>query len=174
MSQNSYPPQYERFPGDNGTAYTPSEPPKKSRRGLWILGGILLGLIALVVILVAVLGDPKTAQNVPQPSHAATATAHASRAIKAAPPVSAKPKVVTAREGKWEVPTEVKPGTYTTTAGTDNIGGCYVARLHDFDGGINSIIANDNVNPGAHGRIVIKATDKGVEFTGPCVWTKVK
>lgn len=75
-------------------------------------------------------------------------------------------------EGSWEVGTDVKAGTYTTTVPADER--CYWARLKNFDGELGSIIANDNLAAGARGRLVVKPTDKGLELTGPCRWLPVK
>lgn len=87
-------------------------------------------------------------------------------ATNPAPP--AKPAAKGLTSGTWEVGTEVKPGTYTTTA-TDH---CYWARLKDFDGDLDAIIANGNLKDGERGRITVKKTDKGLELTGDCVWTR--
>lgn len=81
-------------------------------------------------------------------------------------------KAVELRSGTWKVPTEIKPGTYVTTAGTGLLGGCYWARVKSFDGEMNSLIANGLVEAGSRGRFTVKASDKGVELTGDCVWTK--
>jgi hypothetical protein len=72
--------------------------------------------------------------------------------------------------GVWKVPGEVKPGTYTTDASEP----CYWARLKGFDGEMNSIIANGNVDEGARGRLTVKATDKGLQLDGACIWTRAK
>lgn len=72
--------------------------------------------------------------------------------------------------GVWQVPGEAKPGTYTTTAGES----CYWARLSSFDGELSSIIANNNIDAGARGRLTVKKTDKGLQLDGPCVWVKAK
>lgn len=71
-------------------------------------------------------------------------------------------------EGTWQVGAEAKPGTYTTTADDH----CYWARISNFDGDLNSIIANDNLAPGSRGRITVKKTDKGLELKGSCVWVR--
>lgn len=85
-----------------------------------------------------------------------------------APP--AKPVETLIKAGSWAVPSEVKPGTYTTVAE----GGCYWARLKDFNGELSSIIANGNLDDGQRGRITVKKTDKGLELTGDCTWTVAK
>lgn len=174
MPENTYPPQYERWHEDPGPPLygPPPQAPKSNKRTLVILGAVLAGLVVLVGCLALIFTSHKGDKPQAQPSQIATATHAPSRAVKAQPPV-AKPTAVTVRDGKWEVPGEVKPGTYTTTANADGAG-CYWGRLHDFDGGMNSTIANDILAPGAHGRVTIKATDKGIEFSGGCVWAKVK
>ncbi len=74
--------------------------------------------------------------------------------------------------GIWEVGTEVEPGTYVTQAeGEGILDSCYVARLSGFSAGFEDIIANENVDGGAQGRITIEDSDTGVEFSGACVWT---
>lgn len=74
-------------------------------------------------------------------------------------------------DGTYRVGRDLKAGTYTTTVPADSFG-CYWARLKDFDGELGSIAANGDLSPGAKGRMTVKATDKGVEFTGGCKWAK--
>lgn len=96
----------------------------------------------------------------------ATAASKAAEAVK--PHTMPAPKPVTLGAGTWQVGTEVKPGTYTTTAGSS----CYWARLKGFDGELESIIANGNLDDGQRGRLTVKASDKGLELTGDCVWVR--
>lgn len=174
MPENTYPPQYERWHDDQGPPTYAPPPTKKDRRVMWILGAVLAALVVLVLCLVGIFTSHKGDKTQAHPSQVATATHAPSRAVKAEPPiVKATPKRVTITDGTYEVGTEVKPGTYTTDADKGG-SGCYWARLKDFDGGVNSIQDNGNLAPGAHGRINIKSTDKGVELTGGCVWTKTK
>lgn len=70
--------------------------------------------------------------------------------------------------GTWEVGTEVKPGTYIAEA-TEY---CYWARLRNFDGDLDSIVANGNLDAGQRGRITVKKSDKGLELNGDCVWVR--
>lgn len=93
--------------------------------------------------------------------------AAATAASKAAP--AAKPAKPQLSAGTWQVGTEVKPGTYTTTAKDSP---CYWARLKGFDGELTSIIANGNLDDQQHGRLTVKATDKGLELSGDCVWVR--
>jgi len=66
-------------------------------------------------------------------------------------------------DGTWAVGSDIKPGTYVVSSGED----CYWARLRNFEGSLDSIIANGNTS---HGRVTIKKTDKGLELSGGCVW----
>lgn len=75
-------------------------------------------------------------------------------------------------DGQYEVGSEIQVGDYRTTVPADSFG-CYWARVHDFDGELQSIIANGNLQAGARGRITVKKTDAGVEFTGGCTWKRV-
>lgn len=83
----------------------------------------------------------------------------------------AAPKVATVGDGQHAVGEDIKPGTYTTVVGEDSFG-CYWARVNDFEGELQSIIANGNLDPGAKGRIVVKKSDAGVEFKGGCEWKR--
>lgn len=87
------------------------------------------------------------------------------------PSAVSQPKTSALMSGTLEVGKEVKPGTYSTTAAEDSFG-CYWARLRNFDGGVESIIANGNLGPGQKGRFTVKKSDKGLELTGDCVWKK--
>jgi hypothetical protein len=72
-------------------------------------------------------------------------------------------------DGIWIVGTDMAPGTYRTTVPGGN---CYWARLRSFDGGLNSILANDL--PGRGSAIVeIRPTDTGFETSGCGTWEKV-
>ena len=71
-----------------------------------------------------------------------------------------------------EVGTEIPPGTYVTVAPDGALDYCYWARLSGFSGSFDDIIANDNLDSGARGRVTISDSDTGVEFTGPCRWVE--
>jgi hypothetical protein len=68
-------------------------------------------------------------------------------------------------DGTHVVGNEIRPGTYRAQ-GAD---GCYWARLHNFSGGVNSILANDNAAGPAV--VTILSTDKGFESDGCGTWT---
>jgi hypothetical protein len=91
----------------------------------------------------------------------------ATKAVKGQPAVPAG-----IGDGQHAVGPDIKAGTYTTTVPDDAIG-CYWARVNDFEGELQSIKANGNLAPGAKGRIVVKSSDAGVEFTGGCQWKRV-
>jgi len=69
-------------------------------------------------------------------------------------------------EGTFRVPQDVKPGTYRTKGGE----GCYWARLKNFSGGLNSIIANGNAS--GPEVVTIKSTDRGFETNDCGNWTR--
>lgn len=76
-------------------------------------------------------------------------------------------------EGTWAVGEEIQPRTYTTNAPDGSaLDGCYWARLSGFTGEFDQIIANGNIEAGAHGRVQISSSDAGVQFTGACSWTR--
>lgn len=89
-----------------------------------------------------------------------------------APTTPAREGAKTYGAGTYEVGKDIKAGTYVTTA-PDGLG-CTWQRLKAFDGEITSVIAADVLAGGARGRVTVKATDKGVELAGDCVWTVAK
>lgn len=79
---------------------------------------------------------------------------------------TAKPDPNVIAAGLWEVPEQVKPGTYQTDEP-----GCYWARLRDLDtSSVAAIAANGNT--AGPTRVKIARTDKG--FETDCVWRKVR
>lgn len=87
-----------------------------------------------------------------------------------AQPAESKPAGV--GDGQHAVGVDIKPGTYVTTVPAGGLG-CYWARVKDFSGELNSIIANGNIPVDGRGRVDVKASDKGVEFMGGCTWKRV-
>lgn len=72
-------------------------------------------------------------------------------------------------DGIWIMGTDAAPGTYRTNVPGGN---CYWARLRDFSGGLNSIIANDL--PGRGSAIVeLRSTDAGFETHDCGTWERV-
>ena len=69
-------------------------------------------------------------------------------------------------DGTWAVGSNIAPGTYKTSGGST----CYWARLKNFTGALDSILANDNTSGRAV--VTIKATDKGFTSNGCGTWKK--
>lgn len=139
--------------------------PRKRRIWPWVLAAVAISLCLASAIAALASGDPQTANP-----GTSIGIAGGKAAVSAAPKVTGKAEPATVRGGIWEVPGEVKPGTYTTTADDH----CYWARLKNFDGELDSINANGNIDPGQRGRIVVKRSDKGLELRGDCVWKAAK
>lgn len=77
--------------------------------------------------------------------------------------------------GVYRVVTDIPVGSYKTKgAGVkgDVLGGCYWGRLKDESGEFGSIIANGTLDSASPGKMVVRATDKFVEFKGDCAWFK--
>jgi hypothetical protein len=138
-------------------------PQRKRRVWPWIALA-LVGLCLLGIVVSAVGGRNHATTGVTPTATTKAKPAASSTTAKAA----TKAAAVTFGEGSWEVGSEIKPGTYTTTAGDDAY--CYWARLKSFDGELGAVIANGNLDPGGRGRIVVKKSDKGLELTGGCTW----
>ncbi len=69
-------------------------------------------------------------------------------------------------DGMYIVGTDITPGTYKNTG----VQGCYYARLRNFSGSLDAIIANNNVDSTAI--VTIASSDKGFESNGCGTWTK--
>lgn len=162
---------------------TPPPNPAKPKRkgGLWLAIAAFLGLCVVGGILAgtfAAIGKggpgqvPSSAWAEPAPTVTVTKTVVATApAVKQ--PANTKAKVTaavptTVGDGTWEVGAEVQPGTYTVTSD----GYCYWARLKNFDGELDSIITNGNLDPGARGRVTVRKSDKGIELAGGCTWKR--
>jgi len=70
--------------------------------------------------------------------------------------------------GVYQVGVDIKAGKYRT----GNPGGdtCYYAKLANLDGGLDSILANNNIE--GPGIMSVSKGDSFIEFTGNCVWDK--
>jgi len=75
----------------------------------------------------------------------------------------------TISEGIFKVNTEVKPGTYKTTADD----GCYFARLKGFSGDAGEIIANGVKSSGEQAIVTIEKTDVGFDSSNCGTWKLV-
>ena len=74
-------------------------------------------------------------------------------------------------EGTYQIGVVAKPGRYKTTV-PQNSSGCYWERTKDDSGDMDSIIANDNVNPGARASITVNSGEF-FKSSGCGTWTRV-
>lgn len=75
-------------------------------------------------------------------------------------------------DGTYVVGTDIKAGLYKTTGpASSEFPNCYWARERDLDGGLNSIIANDNTQGPT--TVKIASTDKGFKTSGCKAWVKI-
>lgn len=79
----------------------------------------------------------------------------------------------------WKVGTKdnfnagiLSPGSYIVVSGSTT--SCYWARVKGFDGELDSIISNGNIEAGSTARVTVKKTDKGLTLQGDCAATKDK
>lgn len=75
-----------------------------------------------------------------------------------------QPAQTSIRPGTWLVNAQIAPGTYHVSAGAN----CYWERVRDFQGGLNSIIANDFVPSGGSLNVTIHSGDAGFTTDGDC------
>ena len=112
---------------------------RKSRRRFWI--GVLL---ALAFIAAVACGTPAPESTPVQPNPPAAADNDDVSAVEPEKPAGVG-------DGQHAVGVDIKPGEYVTTVPASGLG-CYWARVKDFSGELNSIIANGNLEVGARGR----------------------
>ena len=136
------------------------QPPKKAKRFGWptviITAVVALGLGGIV----GASGDGTATTAEPNAAVTVTESAEA----ESAPTASKAPTTEettepesesTMEEGTYEIGVDAEPGRYKTRV-PDDSSGCYWERLKDDRGGLDSIIANDNVNAGARVSITVK------------------
>lgn len=85
--------------------------------------------------------------------------------VRATSPITANPNAAFGA-GTYMVGTDIAPGTWRAEGGS----GCYWARLKDFSGGPDAIIANDNTTGSAV--VQIAASDAGFSSARCGTWTK--
>jgi hypothetical protein len=151
----------------------PPPQPQPIRTGV---PGLLVFVIAGVMfmfggIIGLGLGVAASSGEVGAPSAAATETVTAkSRAARKSASPAPKPRKTVATsfdDGTYRVGAEIKPGTYKAPGG----GGCYWERMRDFEGGLNSIIANES--PAGSTTVTIKSGDKGFKTHGCGTWKRL-
>ncbi len=130
-------------------------PPKKEMSAGKIIGIVAIVVFFLVVIINMASGSPSSTTSTSQTTSTQTT------------PASTSPQT-SFGDGTFIVGTDIEPGTYRTTGGSN----CYYARLSGFGGTDNNIIANANTN--GNGAIVtIKASDAGFQSSGCDTWTQI-
>jgi hypothetical protein len=82
-------------------------------------------------------------------------------------PQKPEPQKPSFGDGTYQVGTDIQPGTYRTRDGSLN---CYWERLKDFNGDLNSILANGNTS--APAIVTIERTDAGFNSQGCGTWTQ--
>jgi len=156
-------PQQGMPPGGQQPPYGPvpvQQPPKKAKRFGWptviITAVAALGLGGIV----GGSGDGTATTAEPSATVTVTESAEAESASTASKAPEAKKTTEpesesTMDEGTYEIGVDAKPGQYKTQV-PESSSGCYWERLKDDRGGFDSIIANDNVNPGARASVTVK------------------
>src|SRR5690606_13297672 len=114
-------------------------------------------------------GSTVTVTAKPEPAPTVTVTAKP----KEAEQEEAEPEEPVLGDGLWEVGVDIKAGRYKTTVPADSYN-CYVARHKDDSGEFESIIANENYEPGARVSVKVKKGE-WLELSG-CgdAWKRVK
>lgn len=126
-----------------------------------------LAAIALVAVLAgcSTSGDPDTAPTTPVPAAIEPTFEPTTGPAVPSPTTGGRPVY---GDGIYEVPAEIPPGTYTATAGDRP---CYWARLRSF-GRADSIIDEDNLDPGETQLVTVLASDRGFKAANGCRWTR--
>jgi hypothetical protein len=143
--------------GQPPSGYVPvQQQPKKPKRLGWAPLALVIGLAVGGIF--GSIGDGTATTAEPTATVTVTETAEA----ETGPTKTVKPKPKpepqidsTMDEGTYEIGVDAKPGRYKTRV-PENSPGCYWERLKDDRGGFNSIIANDNVNPGGRVSITVR------------------
>lgn len=133
-------------------------------RGLAI-AGVVLGAVGLLICMIWVAALGSAASKTPSYSSGTYSSSSAGTSSAGSSSAASLP-AGTYGSGTYAVGSEIQPGTYRTSGAT----WCYWARLSSADGELSSINANDNVDGSS--TMVVKSSDKYVEFSGDCTWTK--
>lgn len=137
--------------------------------------GTLAAAAAIALTIACGAGSTPTGSPTAVPEGKPTAT---TILVEQSPTASASPAkvattVTTFGDGMWQVPEEVKPGTYKTTVPADSFN-CYYAVLKNFDSELDSILSNGNQGPGKQVIMSVTKAAKGVDVTGCGTWVKIK
>lgn len=153
-----------------GTTLPAPTPPRKSwHRFIWPVAAAVC-LVGWIATAASGGGTPSAAGGPAVPAPTVTLTVAPEFPVLSAAPISTKPPATKAPvkpavatsigDGTWQVGTDMQVGTYVGTVPADSTG-CYWERDKNADGSFDSIIANDNVNPG--GRVILSVT-KATKF----------
>jgi hypothetical protein len=180
-------PLYPSGPVQPPSASTTSPAPPKPKPFGWptviitavvafSLGGITAVVALSLVGIFVGSGDDTATTAEPTATVTATETAEAELGPTASKAPTAKKTTEpepesTMDEGTYEIGVDVKPGRYKTRVPEDSPG-CYWERLKDDSGGLDSIIANGDVNAG--GRVSIRVKRGDFFLSEDCgTWTRV-
>jgi hypothetical protein len=149
--------------------------PKKPKRFGWPT--VIITAVA-ALSLGGIIGNVGDTAPTAEPS--ATSTASKPAEAKSAPSASKAPEAKktservaesTIGEGTYQIGVDAQPGRYKTTV-PQNSSGCYWERTKDDSGDMDSIIANDTVNPGARASITVNSGEF-FKSSGCGTWTRV-
>jgi hypothetical protein len=130
------------------------------------LAGILIGagVIGLIFGLMAIIGSGASNSSTPVTTPVDNSVQGTNTQTV---PTSTSPQT-SFGNGTFIVGTDIQPGTYRITAGSN----CYYARLSGFGGTSGEIIANANTN-GSGAIVTIKPSDAGFQSSGCATWTMI-
>jgi hypothetical protein len=161
----------------------PSEPPSPTKRARWYRRPVPAATAALVAGLViggsigAASGGGSKTKTVAGPTVVSTTTAPAPAPVtatatvtKTATPPPPPGPATSFGDGTYLVGTDIRAGLYKTEGVGDGTG-CYWERDKDLSGGLDSIIANDNISGPT--TVQIASSDKAFKSNGGCEWKRV-
>ena len=138
-------------------------PPRRRKRWPWVVGGLV---VAFVVI-----GSIGTAGGGGQETQTVKSAPATSVATSTPPPEEPAGPATSFSDGTYVVGEDIEPGDYKTEGPDPDafFPNCYWARLKDTSGGLESIIANSNVQGPT--TVTVKESDYAFEVRG-CDWVK--
>lgn len=160
---------------NGGQVPPPVQPvqPKRKRFG-WL--ALIIAIACTFVVGSCTGAMARGAGGTPSPTVTKTVTAKAAPADEK--PAEEKPAEPAEEEapagladGTYEVGVDVEPGRYKTVVPDDSFG-CYWARLKDDSGEFESIITNENGEPGSRMSVTIKKSDGFFESRNCGEWKR--
>jgi hypothetical protein len=130
------------------------------------LAGILIGagVIGVIFGLMAIIGSSASNSSTPVTTPVDNSVQSTSTQTT---PTSTSPQT-SFGNGTFIVGTDIQPGTYRTTGGSN----CYYARLSGFGGTSGEIIANANTD-GSGAIVTIEPSDVGFQSSGCNTWEQI-